>query len=108
MMSPPGFRIEYGNCEPERMVDHRLWDDTWEFQVPTRIVGEIDQVALAFSKWDYHEIAEKRGFRAVERGIYARGEGQDVGLETFTYGRSEFVNYVGKYATKVKQMGSAP
>lgn len=108
MMSPPKFRIEYGDCDPDGMVDPRLWEDTWEFQVPTRLVGQIEQVALAFSKWDYDEIAGKHGFRAVERGIYARGEGQDVGLETFTYGRSEFENYVDKYATKVKQMGSAP
>lgn len=108
IMSPPKFRIEYGHCAPYGMIDHRLWEDTWEFQVPTRLVGQIEQVALAFSKWDYDEITGKHGFRAVERGIYARGKGQDVGLETFTYGRSEFVNYVGKYATKVKQMGSAP
>jgi hypothetical protein len=108
MMSPPSVRFQYGGCDQNTFLHTRIWANTWEFNVPTRLVGEIERAVLAVSTWDYREIAGRHGFRAVEQGIYTRGEGQSVGLEAFTYDRKQLNDYVDTHAEKVKQMPPAP
>lgn len=108
MMSSPDLRVQYGHCSEDNLVQTRLWDREWEVRIPTRYLGQIGSVALAVSREDYRELAGKNGFKAIDRGVYAQGAGNAVALSRFTYSRTRFEAFVGKYMRRVRSAGSAP
>lgn len=96
--------FNYGHCDTNNLISARLWEEEWEFSVPTRYLGRISSVVLAVSKSDYREIAKRNGFRAVENGIYGRGQGRAVPVDRFLYSRKAFRDFVNGYAKKVQSL----
>jgi ribosomal protein L21 len=104
MMSSPSLEFNYGHCEADHLISSRLWSDEWELEVPTEYLSRVESVVLATSTSEYREIAERNGFRAIERGMYERGQGRPVPVRRFVYARKEFTAFVNKYIQKVTSL----
>jgi len=104
MMSSPSLEFNYGYCETDHLISSRLWSGEWELEVPIEYLGRIERVVLAPSASKYREIAERNGFRAIERGVYERGQGRSVPLSRFVYARKDFTAFVNTYIRTVKSL----